>query len=293
MQALRVSLHHVTIAVRDLEQALAFYRDLLGFRVMTRETAGAEGRDAAVLDTGNDHRLLLLGVRGEAKLSAWDRNDLQQGFRHLGFQVQNVDKTTARLKAANVPFTLDPLDATGGVRIAFFKDPEGNLLEVIQGSLDYHEQKRGPRRGVATNPQRRDLPRPSGQGELIFDHIAITVSDLEQAQSFYEEKLGLELLGQLFFHDERGFTITYLKAGLGVLELFSFSKPTTAPPRDEDDAVLGFKRIGFAVEEPADAAEQLQAAGVPVAGQPVPVPGGGQSVRFADPDGNPLELLGR
>lgn len=263
------ALKDVTIHVRDRAQALAFYRDLLGFRLVEEgETARGAGASTLVFDVGNGHRLRLHAYGDAAQPTAWQPNDLHVGYRHLGFVVQNTDATTARLKAADVPFTLDPLDATGGVRIAFFKDPDGTLLEVVEGTLTYHQA------GAAPAPVRGDLPQASGPGELIFDHIAISVADLDQALNYYCDTLGLQVIGQLFFNDARGFTITYLRAGLGVVELFSFSSPTTPRSDDIPDAALGIQRIGFAAEEPS-------AAG--------PV----RRVAAADADGNPIELIER
>ncbi|NJN58197.1 MAG: hypothetical protein HC879_12220 [Leptolyngbyaceae cyanobacterium SL_5_9] len=57
----------------------------------------------------------------------------EQGWRHLAFQVDSVDQTYQRLQAEGVefltePFTYDP----PGYKIAFFGDPEGNILELYQ-----------------------------------------------------------------------------------------------------------------------------------------------------------------
>ena len=218
----------VVISVSDLDRSLAFYRDLLGFTVIER------GAALAVLDVGSDHTLRLACATAPARPSAWIPDDLQTGVRHLGFKARNVDATTARLKAAGVSFTLEPLDATGGVRIAFFKDPDGALLEIVQKELHYHVD--GPAVG--------GLPFIVPPGEtLLFDHAAVTVSNLDAALAYYEHQFSLPVIGQLIFNDARGFTITYLKAGTAVLELFSFSAPTLPNYYDPDPAVLGLKQI--------------------------------------------------
>lgn len=239
----------VTISVSDLDRSVAFYRDLLGFPVLARAAA------AAVLDAGGGQVLQLISAPAP-RAGGWLPDDLQIGLRHVGFKCRDTDATTARLKAADVPFTLDPLDATGGVRIAFFKDPDGTLLEVVQGALEYH----------VAGPAANALPPVVPPGEaLIFDHIAITVSDLEGALAFYRDRLGFPIIGQLFFNDARGFTITYLQAGSAVLELFSFASPTLPNPHDPDPAALGLKHVVFEVEDPSAAAAglELESAGVP------------------------------
>jgi catechol 2,3-dioxygenase-like lactoylglutathione lyase family enzyme len=226
----------IVIAVSSLERAVAFYRDLLGFSVLSQSRDGDGIR--TILDAGAGHTLTLVTGAGLTRSSRWMPNDLQTGLRHVGFKARDVDATAARLKAAGVPFTLDPLDATGGVRIAFFTDPDGTLLEIVQGALQYH----------ADGPAAAEIAPVTPEGEtLLFDHVAISVSDLGRAQEFYSGQLGCPLIGQLYFHDERGFTITYLKAGTAVLELFSFSAPTMPNYYEAQPDVVGLKHPVFEV----------------------------------------------
>ena len=86
--------------------------------------------------------------------SRWIADDLQLGFRHFGFGVTGLDERAELLHEAGVRFHLEPLDATGGVRITFFYDPDGVLLEFIQGHIDYHK--------VWQRQSRRGGPRPPG-----------------------------------------------------------------------------------------------------------------------------------
>ncbi|MCC7206240.1 MAG: VOC family protein [Anaerolineae bacterium] len=238
----------VVIAVSRPERAVAFYRDLLGFPVHAQESAGQGWR--AVLDAGDGHTITLVAGPGPARASRWIADDVQTGLRHIGFKARDVDAATARLKAAGVRFTLDPLDATGGVRIAFFTDPDGALLEIVQGALTYH----------ADGPAVADLPPAAPEGDALrFDHLAITVSDLARAQDYYTGQLGCPMIGQLFFHDERGFTITYLKAGTAVLELFSFSAPTQPNYYESTPDVVGLKYPVFEVAPPTPGETMLSA----------------------------------
>ncbi len=274
---------HVTISVSDTERALAFYRDLLGFPVLGKlDYNNAVGLTIHFLDIGNEHILEIFSFGAPTKPSEWLPDDLQTGLRHVGFKVSDVDAATARLKAAGVPFTLDPLDATGGVRIAFFKDPDGTLLEIVQNELDYH--KPGPAAGA--------LPPLQPQGDtLLFDHVAVTVGDLDRSLAFYRDLLGFPIIGQLFFNDARGFVITYLQVGASVLELFSFSAQTTNLRWNPDETVLGLKHLGLLVDDVDDVAAQLKAADVPFILEPKDALGGVRVAFFYDPDGNALELI--
>jgi lactoylglutathione lyase len=272
---------HVSISVSDIKRSLDFYQGLLGLRLLDHAQA-EDGLTAHFLDVGNGHTLQLLSFTGAAKASQWLPDDLQTGLRHIGFKVRDVDGTTARFKQANVPFTLDPLDATGGVRIAFFKDPDGTLLEIVQNELQYHIE--GPAKG--------SLPPLTPQGDaLVFDHVAVTVSELDKALAFYGDGLGFPIIGKLIFNDKRGFVITYLKAQTAVLELFSFSDPTRGNAWNPDIMVLGLKHIGFNVERIDAAMKDLKAAGIPILRETVESFGNTRTALFEGPDGLALELV--
>jgi catechol 2,3-dioxygenase-like lactoylglutathione lyase family enzyme len=274
---------HVAIGVSDGDRSLAFYRDLLGFPLAGRlRYQNQVGLVIDVLDVGHNAVLELFSFSVPTKPSVWQANDLQLGLRHVGFKVRDVDTEVARLKAVGVEFTMEPTDAVGGVRIAFFKDPDGTLLEVVQGELQYH--KTGTAGPVVAVPPSDDRP-------LIFDHVAITVADLDQTLRFYRDVLGFPVLGQFFFNDERGFTITYVQAGTSVLEFFSFSSPTIPSHGDGDETMLGLQRIGFEVDNVDAAADYLNAADVVCIEQPNDAPGNIRTALVAGPDGNTLELI--
>ena len=46
--------------------------------------------------------------------------------------VDDVDAEHARLAALGVEFDMPPTDAEAGIRLAFFRDPDGNRLEIIK-----------------------------------------------------------------------------------------------------------------------------------------------------------------
>lgn len=277
---------HVAITVSDIHRSLAFYRDLLGFPVLGRLYFGGEtGMVIDFLDIGNNALLEIFSFTNAAiKPTDFISDDRQLGLRHMGFRVDSVAAVAARVRQAGVEFTLEPLDAVGGVRIAFFKDPDGTLVEIVQGELDYHVPGQ-PRLPVAVSASGA----PAGS-ELTYDHVAITVADLQQALDFYQGSLGLPLLGQLDFKDERGFQIAYLQLGNSVLELFAFSAPTISRAWNPDVTVLGLKHVALLVDDVDAVAALLGARGVPVIRPPRAV----RSLRnclVGDPDGNAVELI--
>ena len=59
--------------------------------------------------------------------------DVQLGFRHLAFLVEDIAASLGALKAAGVvPADVAPRDVPTGFRVAFFKDPDGMEIELTQ-----------------------------------------------------------------------------------------------------------------------------------------------------------------
>jgi predicted enzyme related to lactoylglutathione lyase len=112
-------LRGATIWSENLNNLLPFYRDVLGLPVI-EDTPGF-----AVLG----QRLapaLALGTHSEVK----GRN--ADPARHMvGLTTDDITRDWERLKGAGVEFIEDPKDY-GTVWVATFKDPEGNLLQLLQ-----------------------------------------------------------------------------------------------------------------------------------------------------------------
>jgi catechol 2,3-dioxygenase-like lactoylglutathione lyase family enzyme len=197
---------NVVLNVTDIDRSVDFYTKFLSAR-----TVGEVRSDEATLD-------LVTGTvtlrRVAPRTSTWIPDDLQLGFRHVGLKVDRVDPRAQALKAANVPFHLDPLDAEGQVRICFFFDPDGTLLEFVEGDLQYAEVLDPA--GVAAERALGVPERPR------LDHVAVTVRDRDRTEALYAP-LGFTFIGTIEQpQDPRGFQIGYLKGGDTVLETFTY-----------------------------------------------------------------------
>jgi catechol 2,3-dioxygenase-like lactoylglutathione lyase family enzyme len=228
---------NVELGVSDLDRSVEFYRDLLGFPVR-ESTVDSSGHRVTTLGSGPLIRLVEVGPGG--RKSEWDADDVQCGMRHFGMKVADVDEWTARLKAQGVPFELEPFDAFGDVRIAFFFDPDGAYLEFVQGYVRHNTLWSAPL-------AQQEVDGDAGwDGTPRFDHIAVTVPDLDEALAYYGDRLGFGGIGQLVQpQDERGFLITNLRAGpTTTLEVFTFGVPTVRRTGGGEPDRLGLRAIG-------------------------------------------------
>lgn len=239
-------IHHVELGVRDLERSRAFYTGLLGLTEIAPVGPPPE-RPTAWFAAG-DSRFAVVEVGERADPGSWANDDLQRGVRHVGLKVGDVDAQVGRLEKAGAHVLSAPADVLGGVRIAFFLDPDGTRLEYVQGSLDYQrvDHPELVAAEAAAEPARTDGPR--------FDHVGLTVSDLGATLDLYCGTLGYQVLGDIrHVDDERGFLMTYLATGRGVLEVFSFDVPTRRGPVTTPDR-SGVRSLGLALSSPLAAA---------------------------------------
>ena len=118
-------LGHVVFYVKDLQRALVFYRDLLGFKEAGRIFNGA----AAALTSGRTHHGLLLIQVGDAPGPPTGR---RRGLYHIGIKVgDSLDELRAakrELEQAGV--TIDGMSDHTVSQSLYLHDPDGNEVEV-------------------------------------------------------------------------------------------------------------------------------------------------------------------
>src|ERR1700722_1847574 len=110
-------------AVDDVEKARAFYGDTLGIR------------------TSEENGLMTLHLAGERDTIVYPKPDhVPAAYTILNFPVQNIDEAVEELDSRGVQIErYDGFDQDekgifrgGGPYIAWFKDPAGNVLSVLQ-----------------------------------------------------------------------------------------------------------------------------------------------------------------
>jgi catechol 2,3-dioxygenase-like lactoylglutathione lyase family enzyme len=133
-----VSAREVTVRyfVRDLDTAVVFYRERLGFSEELRS-----GTAFAMLYRG-DLRLLLSvpGVPGAGRRMPDGALPGPGGWNRIALQVSDLPATVAGLRAAGASFRGE-IVAGFGVRQALLEDPSGNLIELFEPGAGYHERR--------------------------------------------------------------------------------------------------------------------------------------------------------
>ncbi|MEU7145657.1 VOC family protein [Nocardia sp. NPDC046473] len=130
-----LALSHVAMLVGDQEQALEFYRDVLGLEVR-QDMPFPGGRWLTVGPSGQPGIEFILEVpemnpSDEARKAAQAR--LQNGAAGtLIFTTESADDTFARLRDAGVEVTQEPISQPYGVRDCGFRDPWGNHLRFSE-----------------------------------------------------------------------------------------------------------------------------------------------------------------
>jgi catechol-2,3-dioxygenase len=125
-----VRLNHAVLYVRDLERSVAFYRDVLGFRLVPMTPEGFRG--AAFLqapDSTNDHDLGLFEIGPAAGPSAAGRSTV--GLYHLAWEVDTLaelERVAGRLAEANA---LVGMSDHGTTKSLYGQDPDGLEFEVV------------------------------------------------------------------------------------------------------------------------------------------------------------------
>jgi catechol 2,3-dioxygenase-like lactoylglutathione lyase family enzyme len=136
-----LQIHHTGLVVTDLEEALSFYRDTLGFDVIETFTLSGDGIGTAIdvdgvagefahLETDGS-RLELIEYEPAGEHASPDAVN-QIGATHLGFEVEDIDTFYTELPDEAEPVS-DPQEVGVGIEILFFRDPDGNFVEVLEG----------------------------------------------------------------------------------------------------------------------------------------------------------------
>ena len=117
---------HTRMRVSNMEQTIAFYRDVLGLEVIEQKVS-PRGSHLAFLATPNSEELIEL-----CSFPASGPVTVQEDLVHLAFQVANLDETIKELNDKKVSITDGPTTSSSGSRFIFIDAPDGYEIELIE-----------------------------------------------------------------------------------------------------------------------------------------------------------------
>ncbi|MCK4417750.1 MAG: VOC family protein [Candidatus Latescibacteria bacterium] len=134
-----------------------------------------------------------------------------------------------------------------------------------------------------------------------LEHVALSVSDMERSLTFYRDFLGMKVVLEVDFSDDRIERITgmpgakckvvHLELGNGILELFHYYNPIGKKiPPERRQCDNGFIHIGFRVTDIHEHIQQLKKRGIELLGEPTEIRPGAWVVYFRGPDGEVCEF---
>jgi glyoxylase I family protein len=124
-------IHHITLLCADVERSLAFYRNLLGMRLV-RQTVNEDDRGARHFFFGDEH-----GAPGTL-ITCLEYPDLDEGSvgrgstHHFALAVESEEELAAwrdYLVSQGVPAT-EVMDRTD-FRSIYLRDPDGHIVEIV------------------------------------------------------------------------------------------------------------------------------------------------------------------
>lgn len=116
-----IGLRHVAIWIQDMDRSLAFYRDVLGFRLEWQPDP-----DNSYLTSGTDN-VALHRLSGERPAGT-------QTLDHIGLAVREADQVDGwaeYLESSGVAVVQEPRTHRDGARSLYFRDPDGILIQLI------------------------------------------------------------------------------------------------------------------------------------------------------------------
>ncbi|MCU4924695.1 VOC family protein [Halobacteria archaeon AArc-dxtr1] len=132
--------HHVGLTVSDLDESIAFYRDVFGLPVRQRFEVGGEAFADAVDVDGASADFAHLDAGGvRIELVSYEPEDdergtpelNQPGAGHVGLSVDDLEAFYDGLPD-DVPTLSEPRTTESGTSILFVRDPDGTLVEVLE-----------------------------------------------------------------------------------------------------------------------------------------------------------------
>ena len=126
--------HHCGISVPDIEAAIIWYQDILGFKVVKRMTIDAIPAKIAFMKH-EDFYIELFEIENANRLPEDRRQPnldiCTHGTKHIAFAVPDVYEFIDEMKKRGVDIAMD-VNMMEDKAMAFIRDNAGNLIEIVE-----------------------------------------------------------------------------------------------------------------------------------------------------------------
>ncbi|KAI9127614.1 hypothetical protein K1719_000607 [Acacia pycnantha] len=248
---------HAVYRVGDLDRTIKFYTECFGMKVLRKRDVPEEKYSNAFLGFGPEENHFVVELTYNYGVSSYD---IGTGFGHFAIATPDVYKMVEDVRAKGGNITREPGPVKGGTSvIAFVKDPDGYIFEIIQ---------------------RESTPEPLCQ-------VMLRVGDLERSIKFYEKALGMKVvkrvdrpeykytLAMLGYAEEHETTVLELTYNYGVTE-YTKGNAYAQVAIGTDDVYKSAEVVNHVIQE----------VGGKITRQPGPIPGLNTKITsFLDPDG--------
>ena len=137
-----VGLHHVAIGVSDLNKALKFYTQALGFEVVQRSEFDNDPNANQVIGLEAVKAKMAMLKAPNAFVELWqysnpEPEDLRSrpcdyGYPHIALQVDDIQAEYERLRTHGMEFYGKPVNFEGKASAIYGRDPCGNIIELYE-----------------------------------------------------------------------------------------------------------------------------------------------------------------
>ncbi len=124
---------HIGVAVKDLDKAVAFYRDVLGLKFLEKEEVASQKVRVAKFDLNGVHIEFLEPTSKDSPIAKFIEKK-GEGIHHIAYRTDDVADEIESLKRKNVKLINEhPVEGSGSTKIAFVHPKSSMVLtELVQ-----------------------------------------------------------------------------------------------------------------------------------------------------------------
>ena len=134
MESEFIGIDHLGIVVKNLDEATATYRDLLGFKICGDEILEDRGLHVSFVEAGNSRLELIAATRNDSEVSRF-LEKRGEGIHHICIEVGNIEKTVEEMQKRGATIAGKGISSGAhNTRVAFLhpKTTHGVLIELVE-----------------------------------------------------------------------------------------------------------------------------------------------------------------